>query len=332
MLQSDGNRGGEVDTRYASNGTTVASQITYTWTYDADGRLASEQLTVDQGAGDPGVPDDYTDTFKYDLANNRTEEDIINGSGTTITDTIKYTYNGDDQLTDEKETNSSSATVYETSYTYDADGNLWTQNRTVSGAASDTYTYDLRNRMVKDVSGSTETDYGYDTQGDRNSEGASASTQTYYLNDPNNPTGDTKAIEEKTGTSPSSASISRSYVLGLKVEAQQGATGSTYASDGIVYLLTDGHGSTRALVNGSGQTVETYIYDAFGTLLAATHTNTATGTTTSITADTTETDWLFGGDGLYDPASGWTYQLARWRNGFWFTQSDFGAMAIALIQ
>ncbi|MDP9174575.1 MAG: hypothetical protein M3O30_12010, partial [Planctomycetota bacterium] len=34
------------------------------------------------------------------------------------------------------------------------------------------------------------------------------------------------------------------------------------------------------------------------------------------------TPWLFGGDGLYDPSTGWTYQLARYRNGFWFTQMD----------
>jgi RHS repeat-associated protein len=135
-------------------------------------------------------------------------------------------------------------------------------------------------------------------------------TTTTYLNDPNNPTGYTKAIQSTTtiGTN----TTTTSYVLGLKVEAQ-----STSATGGnvVVYLLTDAHGSTRALVNTAGQIAATsgisqiFDYDAFGTAL-------------DFNAATADTPWLFGGDGFYDPATGWTYHLARWTNGFWFTQMD----------
>jgi YD repeat-containing protein len=319
MLQSDGDRGGEVDTRYNASGG-VVSQTTTAWTYDPDDRLTGETLTVQVGAGLASVPAAYTDAFHYDLANNRTEEDIDGGDTTAGGQSIRYVYDADDQLRTETETAYATATtttqVYQTTYTYDYAGNLWTQTRTGTEAASDTYNYDLRDRMTKAVEAGTETDYGYDTNGVRVSEGSPGTAQTYYVNDPSNPTAYTKAIEEKTGTTPSTATTSRSYVLGSKVEAQSDAT------NGTLYLLTDGHGSTRALVNASGVTVETYAYDAFGTLLAGTHTSPQTNVTTAVTAATAATEWLFGGDGLYDPASGWTYHLARWTGGFWFTQAD----------
>lgn len=88
--------------------------------------------------------------------------------------------------------------------------------------------------------------------------------------------------------------------------------------------MTDGHGSTRALVNASGQTVEQYDYDAFGTMTWGRHIDISTQTITSVTADTAATTWLFGGDGFYDPASGFTNHDARWTNGFWLTTADFG--------
>ena len=129
---------------------------------------------------------------------------------------------------------------------------------------SDIYAYDLRSRMTSDVTtttaGTTTTDYAYDTSGVLASEttpstGSGQATTIYYLNDPNNPTGYTKAIQEST-TLAGPATLS--YVLGLKVEGQSDAT------NGTLYLITDGHGSTRALVNLSGGVVQTYDYDAFG--------------------------------------------------------------------
>jgi RHS repeat-associated protein len=100
--------------------------------------------------------------------------------------------------------------------------------------------------------------------------------------------------------------LARSFVLGLKVEGQSTQTDS---SGPIDYSLTDGHGSTRALIDLSGSVAQSYDYDAFGTAL-------------DFNPNTALTPWLFAGDGLYDPATGWTYQLARWRDGFRFTSMD----------
>ena len=50
------------------------------------------------------------------------------------------------------------------------------------------------------------------------------------------------------------------YILGSQVIGQVSST-ATY------YLLVDGHGSARALTDTDGSIVESYNYDAFGTLL-----------------------------------------------------------------
>jgi hypothetical protein len=146
--------------------------------------------------------------------------------------------------------------------------------------------------------GTASTIYAYGTDGVRASE-VSSTQSTYFLNDTENPTGYTKAIEEK--SSPT-ATPTRSYILGLKVEGQSDA-GSTE------YLLTDGHGSTRELIDLSGTAGASLDYDAFGAAL-------------DFDAAAAGTPWLYGGDGLYDPATGWTYHLARWRDGFRFTSMD----------
>jgi hypothetical protein len=82
------------------------------------------------------------------------------------------------------------------------------------------------------------------------------------------------------------------YELGLSVVAQCNGSGA------VQFLLQDGHGSTRIVANdlSGNPTVSQYIaaiydYDAFGNAL-------------NFNAATAVTPWLFGGDAIYDPASG----------------------------
>jgi YD repeat-containing protein len=169
---------------------------------------------------------------------------------------------------------------------------------------------------AKTVSG-TATTYGYDSHGVRVKETTGASS-TYFLNDSMNPTGYTKSVEES--SSLNSSTLTRSYELGHDVIAQQSASPTTPQ-----YLLHDGHGSTRAVLSDSAAIVEMYNYDSFGTLLSATGTLLNTGTPGvgyQSNASSAATRWLFGGDGIYDPSSGFTYHLARWRNGSWFASMD----------
>lgn len=138
--------------------------------------------------------------------------------------------------------------------------------------------------------------YGYDHRGTRVSQTTGGQTRR-FLYDKRNPTGYAKAIEERV-----EGTLDRSYVLGLRVEGQAD-------SQGMVYFLLDGHGSNRALLDTNGSVQANYDYEAFGDAIG-------------FTAASARTTYLFGGDGFYDAATGWTYHLARWRSGFWFTSAD----------
>jgi hypothetical protein len=130
-----------------------------------------------------------------------------------------------------------------------------------------------------------------------------AVTTVYHI-DPQNHTGYAKAIEEIVG-----GALERSYAIGHAIISQAASAGA------VVYLLHDGHGSTRALVDALAQVVERYAYDAYGTTLQ--------GVNVTL-ANLAQTTWLFAGDGQYDPASGLTNHIKRWRKGAWFlTDDDF---------
>jgi RHS repeat-associated protein len=153
-----------------------------------------------------------------------------------------------------------------------------------------------------------ETTYTSDSTGIRTTQSTRTSTTatstTAYLNDPSNPTGHAKAAEEWVN-----GTLTRSYTFGRSVLSQTGLNGERGVTE-ILYLLTDPGGSTRSLVGSAGTHVSaSYSYDAFGEALG-------------FDPGTARTPWLFGGDGLHDPASGWTYHLARYRDGHTFTGRD----------
>jgi YD repeat-containing protein len=319
----DGLRKSVNETHYNTDGS-IFDTTADLWTYDADGRLTSEQMViVYQGGAYNGftpignAPAPYYEGFTYDLVGNRKQETISNlppsndpNSGYISQATLNYTYNGDDQRVTETRTGS---TPYAITNQYDANGSLLTSTKTGTDGQVDTYQYDLRNRMTQEtvtqggVITSTTT-FGYDTDGDRVSESTTPAlgpTQsTYYLNDPENPTGYTKPVQE---SSTLAGTPDRSYVLGLRVQGQSTTTASD--TQDVEYLLIDGHGSTRALVDLSGNVTASYDCDAFGNAL-------------DFDPTTAATPWLFGGDGLYDASTGWTYHLARWTDGDVFTSLD----------
>ena len=174
------------------------------------------------------------------------------------TDTTTYSYNGDDQLT--SQTDSQTGT---TTYAYDANGSLI--SATNNGTVVASYTYNVQNEMVgATVNGVTSSDV-YDDNGDRVEETVNG-TSTYYLYDDNNPTGYDQVIEAK--SSPTAAP-SMSYILGLDIIGQADSSGS------VSYFLADGQGNTRALVNSSGVVTATFNYDAEGNVLGVTYTPTS---------------------------------------------------------
>ena len=136
-----------------------------------------------------------------------------------------------------------------TSDTYDTNGNT-----TVSG--SNNYQYDALNHLTNANGGAIL--IAYDGDGNRASKKV-GSTTTYYLVDDRNPSGYAQVLEEYQGST-----LSRVYNYGLALVSQRQASGGT-----VSYFGSDGHGSTRFLLNTSGAITDTYAYDAYGTLIAS---------------------------------------------------------------
>jgi hypothetical protein len=156
----------------------------------------------------------------------------------------------------------------------------------------------VRNKLVGYSQGSTSASYVYDDDGDRVSETVGGVT-TVYLTDTQNPTDYDQPIEATAG------STRTTYILGDRILGQADTSGN------ISYLLVDGHGSTRALTNSSGNITQTFNYDAFGTAL-------------NFNPGSAGTVFLFGGDAIYDPTSGLYFHGdgVRATNGFLFIQTD----------
>jgi RHS repeat-associated protein len=129
-----------------------------------------------------------------------------------------------------------------------------------------------------------------------------------YLIDDRNPTGYTQVVEEIVGSA-----VNHTYTYGHDLISQDqfdGTTGAWHAS----FYGYDGHGNVRFLTDETGVVTDTYIYDAFGTLI------TATGSTNN--------RYLYSGE-QFDSNLGLYYLRARLMNPltgrFWTADAYEGA-------
>ncbi len=117
-----------------------------------------------------------------------------------------------------------------------------------------------------------------------------STTSTEYLNDKQNLTGYSQVVEERvddgTGTR------TTTYTIGHDVIAQFSA------AVGALVLLTDAHGSTRAVADAAAQVQQEYLYDAYGSLLNMQPANALTSL-------------LYSGE-QFNPVAGLQYLRARW--------------------
>ena len=268
-VNSAGQETSEVDTLRQPSGAVYKTQSTYT--YDADGRLIQDQ-SVDLGGNDPSA--NYTDTYTYDLAGNRTKMATVTPTGTT---TIDYTYNSDGELVQQV---SSNGTV--TTYAYNANGSQ--TEEWVNGQLVDLRTYGLDGSLATDTSYSTNSSgqtvvtlkqYTYDVSGNLvqtattvTTGGVAAPTTVQnYVVDSNNPTGSSQVLETLNG----SGQVQDTYMIGATV------VGQVSSQTGVSVFQTDARNSTRVLTNSQGQVTAQYNFDAFGNAVGF---NPATAATT----------------------------------------------------
>ncbi len=223
----------------------VDNQGTTTYAYDDLYRLTSVTY-----------PGPTTDTYTYDPLGNRLTKN-----------TIDYTYDDADQLTD----------VEGTTYTYDANGNL-------TARGTDTFTWDRENRMLKaDVGGNVST-FVYNADGVRVQQKNEGGTIDYEV-DVVSPLPLVMQDDEY------------SYVYGLDlISAVDGSANEAY-------YLYDGLGSVAALTDDSGVETDSYVYDAFGAVTSSTGTTSNDWLFTGEQRDG-DTDLYFLRARYYDPEIG----------------------------
>ena len=236
---------------------------------------------------------------------NRVTKTTDQDNDATTDEITTYTFDSNDRLLVEiKDADVSTGGTAEdtyTAYTYD---NTVQTGKTVHEGLDDTgpvteqttNEYDERGRMAKttvDKAGQvTVTEYEYDDSGTRVTQtvtppGSATPTITKYLYDPQNHTGHAQILEEVVD-----AVLTKAFTIGHDVISQADQT------NGVLHLLYDGHGSTRAVTDALAAVLERYAFDAYGNALGFT-------TGAALTA------LLYSGE-LTDATTGLQYLRARY--------------------
>ncbi len=200
------------------------------YTYDSMSRLKEATLT---SMSMHSQVDDVQ--YQYDHAGNRklyTESGDINAN-------VSYSYNAADELTTQTPQGGSPI-----NYTYDMNGNL----TSVSGSGGANYTYNAKNQTT--AIGSTTFNY-------------TGATQTERVQETNN-NGTVSVVNSGLGLSSktnSSGSIYYTRCSCGELIGDREPGGNRY------YYLLDAQGSVVATTDSSGNLVDGYVYEPFGTLL-----------------------------------------------------------------
>lgn len=202
--------------------------ITTNYGYDALNELTSAQLSL------------LKTTWTYDPVGNRLSQASPLGM-------TNYSYDASDRL----------LKAGTRTFTYDADGNETSVTDSIT-RGKHTYTWNAANRLVS-VDGGLTDSFVYDGDGNRVSQLAGGSTQSYV----NDVAVALPVVLQDTYTSGSPSS----YVYGLNlIEAAQGRDNDFYQYDGL--------GSVIQLTNTAGFPELSYFYDAWGnSILPAPSTN-----------------------------------------------------------
>lgn len=266
-LNATGRRTGAVEVLRQEDNTYQTNSLK--WQYDGMYRLTNEINVTATSNGTYA----YTNAYGYDLVGNRLQKSRSGASAETDT----YTYNANDELTNEIDG------ISAINYLYDPNGSLTNQ---ATGTATNSYTYDLANKLNGvSVNGTQQASYYYNDQGIRVQTSATTTGgTTYFLIDGNNQTGYAQVLEElpTVGGTPVT-----SYVIGDDVLAQCGSTSSS-----LYYFLQDGHGNNRQLLEMNGAVFSHYTYDGYGNV----QTGTGSIYVSSTTADAASTTKLYCGE------------------------------------
>jgi RHS repeat-associated protein len=235
---------------FGANGP-INPSITRAFDYDSLGKLNREEVRDRVGVLVRATG------YTYDLVGNRKEKIETTTRGT---ESIAYTYDSNDRLTQETKTTVSGSQVL-TIYTWDANGNLSSK---ASGASLTVYLWNSDARLVEVKHGGSMDQtrsvarFAYDAFGDRVTKiepgpSPGADKVVSYLVDRTFPYAQTVSENIVQGD----ARETTHYVWGANlIEQVRGGQATYYHSDGL--------GSIKVLSNDLGVAKTSYGYDAFG--------------------------------------------------------------------
>ncbi|RMX07149.1 hypothetical protein EBQ34_14860, partial [Vandammella animalimorsus] len=279
----DGQRTQAVEVIHAAGSTAPTTQRTINWTYDPAGKLTQEQITQTQPSAQT-----LTIAYQYDKVGNRTSRTVTGA----INQTTTYQYDANDRLTSQNDSLEGT-----TSYRYDRKGNLVEK---ANGNNKTAYSWNSDNRLIKveHSSGATvtkTTTYGYDPQGRRIKklvQQGTSKTETHYSLDTERPYHEVAVESTRVNTQPWTH---KTYVhtpggVGELISQSDGAT--------TKQIYADAQGTTRLIADGN--TSRSYSFDAFGNWLEG----------DSLAADQNPPTHLYTGE-RYDADTGLIYLRAR---------------------
>ena len=247
------------------------SSYSYTYDYSGNQLTKSENGAVTAYTYDElnrlktvNYPGLGLETYTYDNAGNRLSK-VLGSENTT------YAYDERNRLTQ------SAYNGVISRYTYDGNGNL---TKLTKGSNNTIYTYDGLNRLVNTTMTNGQPMVNeYDAFGMRTAVSEVGARYEFTLDRGN-------VIAENAGESDAVR-----YIRGISLAAQKDATGN------LAYYLYNAHGDVTNLVDGSGNVLNSYAYDAFGNA--------------TIYAETVANRFMYAGE-QFDKATGQYYLRARY--------------------
>ncbi len=233
--QSSGNQLNETFSYYLNGNqkSKVSGGITTNYTYDGMNRLVGENDTTytfdDFGNRLTMTDGDVITSYSYDLNNRLLQSSEVNGE---IATTSQYFYdNNGNQITKAVNVNQPYAEGMSGDYTISSESNGYIA----------LYEYNCYNQLVGVDTDGVVSSYAYAPDGMRHSKTVDGITTTFVYDNSN-------VIEEIT------SSGENKYYRGLEI----------IKNDDNLYYLYNGQGDVAILVDASGTTVASYIFDAYG--------------------------------------------------------------------
>lgn len=257
-------------------GVSRSNGLTTTWGYD------TLKTTLTQGLSGQGNLHAYE--YQYDMKGNIAKR---------VEDEQPQTF-GYDKLSRIQDTSE-----YGESYTYDSRGNRVTLLSEKSLSLNEQkYQYDRKNRLTQVTEGTGSTvSYRYNGDGLLTERTEGGQTTRYYYDGAN--------IIAEGKVNGGTVTHKASYLRGTQLEARIDASGSKS------YYVLNGHGDVVGLVDGTGNTLNSYTYDMWGAPTTA--------------SESLPQPFRYSGE-LWDSSTGLQYLRARWYDpsiGRFITQDTY---------